>query len=101
LLEVERQQSSLKRQAQKGAPLPAVEARDARLDARRLRRGLPGTMRSIAGELAAQLGEISARETETAAQIAALEEIQDSKLPSKRARGGRLAQCYATRGRRH
>ncbi len=84
LLEVERQQSSLKRQAQKARRFQRLKQ-----EMRDLMRAVfvvdYRTMRSTAGELEAQLGEIVTRETETAAQITALEEAQTQAAQRARA----------------
>ncbi|MBI1763587.1 MAG: chromosome segregation protein SMC [Acidobacteria bacterium] len=75
LLEVERQQNSLKRQAQKARRYQRL-----RQESRDLMRAVfvvdYRTMRNSSGALATRLAEIAARETETAAQIAAQEEAQ-------------------------
>ncbi len=75
LLEVERQQNSLKRQAQKARRYQRL-----RQESRDLMRAVfvvdYRTMRSTGSELAALLTQIAARETETATQIAAHEAAQ-------------------------
>lgn len=75
LLEVERQQNSLKRQAQKARRYQRL-----RQESRDLMRAVfvvdYRTMRSNSSALEARLSEIAARETETATQIATQEEAQ-------------------------